>query len=206
MSKTLDVLVVESSRRAADGAVAALEAAGHRVHRCHDEASRGFPCQGLLDPGSCPVDGHIDVALAVRHRISPAPTALEDGLRCAIRAGVPVVEEGPEILDPFAPWIARRLDAGDDLVAACADAAQSAFEPLHRNITTRIAALLASVAIAPDDVRCHIDHDGDRLDVHLALPVAVTRGLEQALAVRVLDAVRGTGRTFGAVDVHVHMR
>ena len=42
------------------------------------------------------------------------------------------------------------------------------------------------------------------LDVHLELPTTVTRGLEQALAVRVLDAVRSDARTYGKVDVHIH--
>jgi hypothetical protein len=53
-------------------------------------------------------------------------------------------------------------------------------------------------------VQCRIEETGHRLDVHLDLPTAVTRGMEQALAVRVLDAVRSSGRTFGNVDVHVH--
>jgi len=204
MIRTLDVLVVESHPRAADIATAALEAAGHRVHRCHDETSRGFPCNGLLDPASCPIDDHIDVALAVRHRVTPKPTPLEDGLRCAIRAGVPIVEDGPEILDPFTPWIAMRLHPGADIVAACAHAAQLALRPLYRNIAARISALVNASAVDPGNVHCHIESDGHHLDVHLDLPVPVARGIEQALAVRVLDAVRDTGRTFGRVDVHVH--
>lgn len=77
-------------------------------------------------------------------------------------------------------------------------------EPLSSSILERIRALLASVSIDHDRVRCRIDATGHRLDVHLELPGPVTRGIERALAVRVLDAVRSSGTTFGNVDVHVH--
>jgi hypothetical protein len=202
MTNPMDVLVVESHPHAADHAADALEAAGHRVHRCHDEGSHGFPCRGVLDLAECPLNGPIDVA--VRDRINPRPTRLEDGVRCAIRASIPIVEEGTEILDPYTPWISERVRHGADVVAACLRVTSGELEPLCSSIHERIAALLTSVAIDRERVRCRIEATGHRLDVHLDLPVAVTRGMEQALAVRVLDAVRSSGRTFGNVDVHVH--
>ena len=124
MTKTIDVLVVESHPHAADRAAAALERAGHRVHRCHDEESRGFPCRGVVDRSACPLSSPIDVALVVRRRINPRPTRLEDGVSCAIRADIPIVEEGSEILDPFTPWITQRLGPGSDVVSACIYTAQ----------------------------------------------------------------------------------
>jgi hypothetical protein len=42
-----------------------------------------------------------------------------------------------------------------------------------------------------------------RLNVRFDLPVSVTPLVRQALAVRVLDAVRGAGRTYGPVQVSV---
>lgn len=204
MTKPMDVLVVESHPHAADLAVDALEGAGHRVHRCFDDDALGFPCRGIVEPTSCPLDGPIDVALLVRHRINRRPTGLEDGVRCAIRAGIPIVEEGTDVLDPYTPWISARIPRGADVVQACQTAAARELEPLSASIHERIAALLSSVAIDRDSVRCRIETTGHRLDVHLELPAAVTRGMEQALAVRVLDAVRSSGRTFGNVDVHVH--
>jgi len=200
----MDVLVVESHPHAADLAVDALEEVGNRVHRCYDEDSRGFPCRGVVELASCPLTGSIDVALVVRLRINPRPTRLEDGVRCAIRAGIPIVEDGTEVLDPYAPWISERLPHGADVVQACQLATSGALEPLSSSIHERIAALLTSGAIDRDRVQCRIEETGHRLDVHLDLPTAVTRGMEQALAVRVLDAVRSSGRTFGNVDVHVH--
>ncbi len=204
MIKTLEVLVVESHPRAADDAAAALEAAGHRVHRCHNEADRGFPCRGVLEAAACPLHEHIDVALLVRRRINPSPTPLEGGVTCAIRARVPIVEEGLETLDPFTPWITTRLQPGADVVSACTDTVHLGFEPLYRRIAARISALLTSADIDRDDVGCRIEPDGSSLHVHLSLPVTVERSFEQALAVRVLDALRDTGPTFGHVDVHVH--
>jgi hypothetical protein len=117
MAQTLDVLVMESHPHAADEAVAALVAAAHRVHRCHEPGGRSFPCVGLTNPGACPLDRGIDVALLVRRRIAPRPTPWEGGVSCVIRAGVPLIEEGPEILDPFEPWVTARSDG--DVVAAC---------------------------------------------------------------------------------------
>ena len=203
-TKTLDVLVVESHPHAADNAAAALERAGHRVHRCHDTDSSGFPCRGVVDAASCPINGPIDVALVVRRRINPRPTRFEDGVSCAIRTAIPIVEDGSEILDPFTPWISQRLRPNGDVVAACMLASATSLDPLYEHIHERIAVLLASAAIDPATVGCRIESDVNRLDVHLQLPIAVSRGVEQALAVRVLDAVRDTGRTFGKVDVHVH--
>jgi hypothetical protein len=49
-------------------------------------------------------------------------------------------------------------------------------------------------------VACRFETDGSRLRVVLAGP-AVAHRVEQALAVRVLDAVRVVPRTFGPVDV-----
>jgi hypothetical protein len=45
---------------------------------------------------------------------------------------------------------------------------------------------------------------GRDLVVDLHLPVALERPMQQALAVRVLDAVHASGRTYGQVDVNVH--
>jgi hypothetical protein len=204
MTERLDVLVVESSPRAGAAAVAALEASGHRVHRCHDDDHRGFSCRGMTEDQGCPVEQGIDVALLVRSRVMPKPTAFEDGVRCAIRAGVPLVEDGPEVLDPFAPWVADRLEPGADVVGAVEAAVDNGFDPLRRRIEARIAPLASSIGVEPTAVRSRIERVGSSLEVHLDLPVAVPKSAAQALAVRVLDAVRTMGRTIGNVDVFVH--
>ena len=198
MTTPLDVMVLESSPGGAMGAVAELVAAGHRVHRCHEPGDRGFPCKGITEPDACPLVVRPDVALLVRRRVAPRPTPLEDGVTCAIRAGVPVVEDGPAILDPFDPWLAGRVTG--DVVSACEDAARPEGDVLRSEIRARIGRLLAGAGVPGDAVAIAIEAEWPRLRVQLRGP-AVEPALRRALAVRVLDAVRGGGRTYGSVDV-----
>ena len=93
MNETLDVLLLENRPGAGEIEQAALEEAGHRVHRCHPAGDREFACVGIVDGGTCPLDGQIDVTLLVRRGVSPRPTPFEDGVRCAIRHGTPIVEQ-----------------------------------------------------------------------------------------------------------------
>src|SRR5262245_44068137 len=203
MTQHLDVLIMESQRGAAAEAEAALTAAGHHVLRCHEADDRGFPCVGMTRPDACPLDQPVDVALLVRPHVDPRPSPLEGGVSCAVRAGVPLVEDGPDLLDPFDPWVAERVATELDVVAACQSAAEQAFDPLRAEILDRITVLLRSVRIRPDQVVCRFDTDGAALRVALDVPTEVDRHLEQALAVRVLDAVRTSPRTFGEVNVKV---
>jgi hypothetical protein len=206
MTKKLDVLLIEA--RAGDGAMDAdrLEAAGHRVHRCW---SAPEPTEGAAPPeetslcvgvtsGSCPVDDGIDVALLVRRRITRRPTANEAGVSCALRAGIPVVENGPEILDPFEPWLTARV--GDDVAASCVEAVERGFEPLRLDIRDRIHGVLVAAGVDPDAVESEVTYLHPRLTVQLSGP-AVSTQVQQALGVRVLDAVRSSNRTYGQVDV-----
>jgi hypothetical protein len=202
MTKPLDVLVIESHLGAAASAVHALEAAGHHVHRCHDDDSHGFPCRGVIDPAGCPLARHIDVALLVRRRVFPRPTALEQGATCAIRAGVPVVEAGPAALDPYEPWLAARVEG--DVVGACEAATDTAIGELRLDILRLAAPILFGASIPASQTACRIEPEMTRLHVQFDLPVAVAPAVKQALAVRVLDAVRGAGRTYGPVEVSVH--
>lgn len=205
MSTTFDVLVLESHPHAGDDAAAALEAGGHRVHRCQDDPDQPFPCRGMASPSGCPLDLHpVDVALVVQRGQGASPTDLEDGVRCAVRARVPVVESGTGVHDPFAPWLYERVAVGEDVVPAIQRAADRRFDPIRELVTGRIARLLATVAVDPSTVECTFETAGSALDVHLTIPAVVTHGMEQSLAVRVLDAVRASDRRFGRVDVHVH--
>jgi hypothetical protein len=199
----LDVLMIESEPGTGTGAAADLLVAGHRVHWCHDSFDRGFRCRGLHEPSTCPLERHVDVAFVARDGVNPRPTALEAGVRCAIRARVPVVEQGTEVLDPYAPWVDERIVRGEDPVAACERAALSTHVTLEAGIRSRISGLLAASSIPPDVVHCRFHLNGQRLDIELVLPIEVSKRVKHALAVRVLDAVRTTERTYGRVDVQV---
>jgi hypothetical protein len=201
MTRPLDVLVIESHPGVAASAVHALEAAGHHVQRCYDDDSLGFPCRGVIDPAECPLARHSDVALLVRGRVAPRPTELEQGASCALRAGVPLVEDGPVALDPFGPWLAARVD--EDVVTTCEAVSDTAPGELRREILRLAAPIFFSAAIPANQARCRIEPQATRLHVRFDLPVAVAPRVKQALGVRVLDAVRGAGRTYGPVEVTV---
>lgn len=203
MREPLDILVMQSQPHTDDGAIEALRAAGHRVHSCHDDDSTGFPCRGAVDRGACPVDLDLDVALLMRRGVQPEATPLEAGATCAIRADVPIVELGTDLLDPFAPWITRRIASATEALDACEEVAEHNRDPLRRAIQEKIAALLGAAGIDPATVECTIQGGRTSLEVHLELPGPVGLRLEHALAVRVLDAVRASGRTYGQIDVSV---
>ena len=180
-----------------------LERAGHRVHRCHDAGEPAFPCRGIADAADCPLDGPIDVVLVVRPHVHPNPSVLEDGVACAIRAGVPVVEDGSSILDPFAPWVTSRVGDGS-VTEACEQAAALGYEPVVEDILRRCAPVLDAAGVDPASATCSIELVWPRLQVHVEVPAALSSGQREALAVRALDAVRSGRRTYEKVDVKVH--
>lgn len=206
MSTALDVLLLETGPGdgASDGVL--LADAGHRVHHCYDPDAPAVECHPsgvracrALTDGTCPLDEHIDVALLVRHGVAPRPFPGETGVRCAVRAGVPVVEDGTDLLDPFAPWIARRTD-GEGVVAACEAAARDAMVPALADLRERATSLLREADVDPDVLDATFEVDGDRLVVHLHGPPLPER-ITQAICVRVVDALRVLPRRFATVDV-----
>lgn len=203
MTTPLDVLMIESGPGTGSGPAADLLAAGHRVHWCHDTFDHGFRCRGLHEPSTCPLEQTMDVAFVARDGVNPRPTALEAGVRCAIRAHVPLVEQGTEILDPYAPWVTERTMRGEDPVTACERAASNTHGPLEAAVRSRISGLLAASTIPADEVHCRFHANGQGLDIELVLPIEVSKRVKHALAVRVLDAVRTVERTYGRVDVEV---
>ena len=194
----LDVLVVESHPGASQHQAEQLRAAGHRVHLCQEPGSDGFPCREITAPGSCPVDGGIDVALLVRRHVAPRPTDREQGIGCVIRAQVPVVEDGPAVLDPYAAYIAERVT--DDVVASCEAAAANGYDPMRAAILERMAPLLQAVGHGVSDMACSFTRVGPDLRVHLRGP-AMSPDQEQALAVRAMDAINAMDRSYGRIDV-----
>ncbi len=202
----LDVLLLEATPGDGRADTLALEAAGHRVHRCFPEGSppgavhpSGWaPCQALTE-GRCPLDEPIDVALLARHGMHPRPEPGEAGIRCAVRAGVPVVEDGGDLLDPFAPWIARRTDAGG-VVAACEEAARDAMAPVVDRLRVSSDRLLRAAGVHPDEVDAAFEIDRDRLVVRLTGP-ELPAHTARALCDRARGALSVLPRRFARVDV-----
>ncbi len=200
---TLDVLLLEATP--GDGADDALrlEAAGHRVHRCFDpeapvDASGWRPCLALTD-GQCPLDGHIDVALLARQGIAPRPGPGEIGVRCTVRAGVPLVEDGGDLLDPFAPWVDFRTD-GRSVVAACEETVREALGPVRDRLQELCGRLLEAQGAAAGDLRVRAERDGDHLSVVVTGP-ALPPTTARAVCDRALTALRELPRRYAVVDV-----
>lgn len=195
MTKPLDVLLIEAHPGDAEIAADRLAAAGHEVHRCYTDGDS--MCVAVTD-GDCPLDEGIDVALLARGRITPRPTATEGGATCALRAGVPLVELGSDILDPFEPWVVVRVD--DDIVTSCEEGAVKGFDSLRAGIKVRTERSLRGAGVDPEAVDMTFVFDAPRLTVQMRGP-AVGPAVLQALGVRVLDALRAEPRTFGQVNV-----
>jgi hypothetical protein len=201
MTNALDVLVIGDRSSAA--AEQALHARGHRTHRCHAVDGEPVPCAGLRDPSACPLEGTIDVALLVRRGVQPQPLPHEDGVRCALRAGVPVLEDGPDLLDPYASWITARVGPSGDVASACTTTADRGHDHLRSLIADRIGRLTATIGVEGADVACSIALAAGGLRVDLTLPASIDPRLQHAIAVRALDAVRSSGPRYGHVAIDV---
>jgi hypothetical protein len=203
MTDELDVLVLENRAGAAAYAVATLEEAGHRVHRCHDANGSAFPCRALDGSDDCPLDHPVDVAVVVRHGVTPRPTYYEHGVLCANRNGLPIVAAGPDILDPFGPGVTERRGVDGDIEEGCRVAVTKGFEPLRRAVRVGLAPLLPEHGIAANASTCSIERRGGRLAVRVEIDAPIDARLEQSLAVRAFDAIRADGRRCDEVGVEV---
>jgi hypothetical protein len=115
----MNALVLESEPNAADATIELLTNAGHSVFRCHEPGKPEFPCRALAGEGPCPLSGPgVDVAVTVRTHPDTRPTVREDGVACALRAHVPLVVAGRDVLNPYEEWADEVVEDGN-VVAAC---------------------------------------------------------------------------------------
>lgn len=127
------ILITGTEGWAIDQVEGALRRRGDEVLQCHEPDGPTFPCVGLAG-GTCPLDRGVEVVLDVRARPLPQPTRREAVVTCGLREGVPLVVAGSTVLNPFAGHTATAVEGldGDDIHAACGDAARRARpEPPH---------------------------------------------------------------------------
>lgn len=198
------VLVVESHRGLASVAASTLEAAGHEVHRCFGPDDSGFPCVGMQGQ-PCPVEHGVDVVFLHRAGSTARPTPLEDGVLCALRAGVPVVEARARtaVVDPFGAFVSAWVDPKEPAVDAVERAALGRYEDLADTVLARVDPLLAHAGLGAGDVTCEVVREDGALQVLIRTRTPVPALVAQSLAVRALDAVRTSGLGRGHVGVHV---
>jgi hypothetical protein len=196
--ENLDVLVIENRPGVADHDTEARAAAGHRVHRCHDDRAQSFPCR-VLDGGSCPVDDGVDVALVVRRGVTPHPSPWESGVSCVLRAGVPLVEAGLDVLDPYEPYLASRVaGAARACEAAVGDERAMLVERLHEMAVPLVEDEGALERV--DELDLEFERAAGRVRLTIIGP-ALASAVQNRLAVRMLDALRALRSIDGRVDV-----
>jgi hypothetical protein len=197
----MDILVTESSSGAAKVAAEELEAAGHRVHRCHDGSSTAFPCAGLTS--ECPLDATaIDLVLTVREHVRMTPAPTEDGVTCGFRHRVPVAVTGRTVMNPFEAFGAEAVDPAD-LVAACERVAASR-RPAHEEVATEVMRDTLTVegyATEPSEVA--VQRVNGRLRVRVAVPAEVPERAREIVAVRVVGRLREFDPYAGGIDIGV---
>ena len=200
MGTSLNLLILESHAGAADRAAAQLESEGHTVHRCHDSDGQSFPCVGVSAPHECPIDQQVDVALLVRRGVGPSPTPLEDGVPCALRAGIPVVEDGTDLLDPYGDFITTRVGVDETLTDALERAVVEAMEPLEVEVADALVPFLEANGLQAGDCAVRLEPRGDLLRIHLSAK-GLTPMLTGQLSVKAVDTVRTMRRTWPSIEV-----
>jgi hypothetical protein len=191
------VLVTESDRHAADEVVVRLQAAGHQVARCHEDGLPIFPCNALFDGGSCPLDapGSVDVVVAHRAHADPCPTAMEDGVACALRQHVPLVASGVSALSPYEDWVTAHVDRDGDVVDACEQASAARLPRLERPAQDELDRI-----VEHGEVEVH--RVAGRVAATATIPVDAGE-IEGALAVKIAGALRHDAPTARQIDVAV---
>ena len=89
-----------------------------------------------------------------------------------------------------------RVGRDPNIAAGVIDIDDPDLTDLHFAVLAHIRHALADI----DQVGCRVERQGSNMIVRLSGP-AISEMRRQALAVRVLDAVRSVGRTYGHVDV-----
>ena len=195
----MNILVMESDPGAARQAVEDLEAAGHRVHRCHEYRAPAFPCVGLAS-NTCPLErAAIDVVLAVRSHVQPRPSATEDGIACALRRRVPVVVTGQTLLNPFEALGA--VPAEGDAVKACETVAAG---PLlgHSAVAQGVLVDLFRLHGLPEDIGdVVVRRTSGRLDVTVHVGASVPNAIRTVAAVRITGALRSYDPYAAGIDI-----
>lgn len=193
-------MVLESAPGAADPAVDALNAAGWTVSRCQESDRAPFPCNGILDPERCPLARRVDVAVLVRADGDPAPTAREAGVTCAVRAGVPLVQDAKEAVTPFDGWMTAKV-IGGDVVEACRRAVATHRSRLAGVVVAAIAPTLERAGVAPTSVRCWIHEAPAGLHLEIAGPFPTD--ITGMIAVRAMTALPRALRGAEQLDITV---
>jgi hypothetical protein len=198
--RSLRVMMLEGQTGAGDLAAAALERSGHEVVRCFEPGGHAHLCNAVAGDG-CPLRSQpIDVALTVRHQPTIRPTALEQGITCALQRHIPVVVAGMTLLHPFATGEHDVVEcSADAVVATCERVASAPLGPHGRAATAALQAFCAQHGVSTN-ADAEVLRERDRLVV-AAHAAQLPSSLHGMAAVRVLSALRELDPDARGIDV-----
>lgn len=189
------VLVLESEPGLANEVVDELQTSGHVVARCHDADAPAFPCRGMEEGQTCPLDeAPTQVAVALDGQLSPddEPAAGHDGARCALRRSVPLVVAGPKG-SALAPWATKTCTTFHPgvVVSAIEEAADTPLAPHGVAATDALRSVLEIHGLPTDQATAAVTQTDDGLRIALSpgLPELEQRVREVA-SIRALAKVR----------------
>jgi hypothetical protein len=192
-------LLIEREAGVGWEAAARLVADGHEVERCRigDDPL----CDGMPGREGCPLDqGAIDVAVAARGRAGGPDTEIEEGVRCAIRRGVPVTVLGSVDGASYRPWVTETSAHTDALGSAVERAARRGWAAVTEPARIAVRHLLGDRATP---VTLSIEHVGRRLRATVGVGAPLDERTRQAIAVRVAGLLRPRTKWAQSIDVAV---
>ncbi len=198
--RSLRVMMLEGQTGAGDLAAAALQRSGHEVVRCFEPGGHAHLCNAITGDG-CPLRGEsIDVALTVRNQPTIRPTALEQGISCAMQRHIPVVVAGMTLLNPFDTGDHDVVECStDDIVLTCERVASAPLGPHSRAATAALQAFCVQHGVSSDaDVEVLRERDRLVVAAHAAHLPSSMHGMA---AVRVLSALRELDPDTRGIDV-----
>lgn len=198
---TRRVLLLTSDDEPHAALEAALRDGGYEVRRCVEPGAGAFPCAALLPRGSgCPLDdGLVDVALDVRDHPWPNPTAREAGVRCALRAHVPVAVAGQIGGNPFDGLADATLAGADAPVQACDRALEASLERHRCAALDAVAGVLRTHDLADAPTTVSVDRRAGQLRARVVVPVPDE--LRTTVVVRVGTALRALDPRARAIEI-----
>jgi hypothetical protein len=179
---------------------AALDDAGYEIRRCVEPGADAFPCVALQGGGMCPLDdGLIDVALDIRSHPWPKPTLREEGVRCALRARVPVAVAGRSAFSPFDRWAEVTVDGISGAVDACDRAIRASLDRHRVAAAAAVTSVLDMHGQADAPVAVAVDRRAGQL--HIEITACVPKDLRTVVVARAGSAVRQLDRAARAIEI-----
>jgi len=194
------VLLLSSDDEPLTDVESALAAGGYEVRRCVERGTDAFPCAALKAGSTCPLDDElVDVALDVRVHPWPRPTPREEGVKCAVRARVPVAVVGRSAFNPFEDWASWSHEGIGDVVDACERAIHASLEVHRAAVAGAVVSLALVHGLTVGPVIGDVDRVAGRL--HATITASIPAELRTIAVTRAGVALRGVDPAALAIEI-----